>query len=353
MKHILLPIILIFSSILSLSADEPDTSVYHVIAESGLFLRSDKGLDSEKLALIPYEDTLLVVGMYLLTYESDKVTIDGKEGHWLPAIYQGTEGFIFTAYVRRGLKYIPDNPNLLYRIVFDQTTNIPLNYAPGLYWYGFYIDSTDMTMYIEAVELSMELAKEQYDYEDPYSDRRYYEPVTNNSRKAKFYVGMKKAMESSELKSWYFHDKENQGGKFLYPYESMELSGLGTYMNLKPVVIPTLDTLYDGKVRQVMAYTLQLHSMSYSLSENNIVFDLPKLTDQVLDANMHAIYRNPRILWKGDLNEDGIQDLIIRTSYMSEQCGGSEDYHILISKQKGAHFRLIKAGGGNIFHEGC
>jgi len=353
MKH-LLSIALLIMSITALLADEPDTLLFHVIAESGLVLRSDKGIHSENLAVIPYEDTLRVVGIYLMTSERDKVTIDGKEGHWLPAIYQGQEGFIFTAYVRRGHKYIPDNPELLYRFMFEKMTQIPLNYAPDLYWYGFYVDSSDMSVYMEEIELSMQLAKEQYDYEDPYNDRQYYMPITDNSKKAKFIIGMKKPMESLHRKTWMFQGKQGyDDGKFLHAYETMQLHGSKS-MYLKPIVELVKDTNYQGKVTELMAYQLTLTNLPYAGDwQEKKDMPFPNILHETRSADMHTIYKNPQVFWKGDLNEDGNEDLIMRTSHMSDSCGGSIDFHILISHQKGEYFFLEKLGWGSLFHEGC
>jgi len=355
MKHKLFTLALVFASILTLSADEPDTLLFHVIAESGLVLRLAEGTDSEKLALIPYEDTLLVVGIYMLAHEGNKEVIDGKEGHWLPAIYEGKEGYVFTAFIRRGHKYIPDSGDLHYRMLFEYQVQTPLNYAPGLYWYGFYLDSSNMSLYIEEIDVEMELSIPDYNEEFPeYSNMKYYKPKTNKSRRSEFIIGMKKPMDSKERKSWLMGKPQSEEGKFLHVYESLELYGKGGTMYLKPIVKMVKDTSYDGKVTDLMSYALILSSSNYLRAWDEAQeFTFPNIIHETRSAELHTLYKNPQVFWKGDLNEDGNDDLIIRTSHMSEQCGGGVEFHILISKQEEQYFSLEKLGSGAIFHEGC
>jgi len=169
----------------------------------------------------------------------------------------------------------------------------------------------------------MDLAPQQYDYEDPYNDRRYYVPVTNKKKRAKFIVGMKKPMENDDRRSWMYNENGQDEGKFLHAYETMELRGHSS-MFLKPIVKMKSDTSYNGEIKKLMSYQMTLTNLSYAGDWQEVItFPLPKIMDEIRSADRHTIYKNPQVFWKGDLNEDGNEDVIIRTSYMSDSCGGS------------------------------
>ncbi len=351
MKHVLIILTLILSCVNLSKADEPDTLLYHVIAESGLVLRAGEGVETEKLLLIPYEDTLRVVGMYLLTYPDKRVKIGGVEGYWLPAIYQGVEGFIFTAYIKRGKKYIEDTGELLYRLVFEERVQSPLNYAPGLYWYGFYQDSTGKGIQMKEIELSMDVVEENFGEYDAFTPL-HYKVNTNKSKKAKFIIGMKKPMESTD-KSGVSYSREFLEGKFLHAYEVLELHGKST-MYVKPIAKITKDTSDTGVISEMLDYHLTLSNMAYSMYYDHAIdFPFPDVLDHSGSVEKHTVYKNPQIYWKGDLNEDGNDDLIIKTTHMSDSCGGGVGFHILISKPEGEYFRLEKQGSGGFMYEGC
>ncbi|MEL7223093.1 MAG: hypothetical protein AAGJ93_17345 [Bacteroidota bacterium] len=65
-------------------------------------------------------------------------------------------------------------------------------------------------------------------------------------------------------------------------------------------------------------------------------------------------YYHPRLFWQGDVNDDGAPDLLFYLPNLSECCGGSESYYLLLSHKNGDTWEWKRAANDTLeFWGGC
>ena len=167
---------LVFAALIwstGLSFGQNDVSFYMeqgahwvVIAPAGLHLRAKPDQRGKILATAPFGDT--AVGLASKEIKRDTVgSIESWsdvhqsrntpiDGFWLKVRYRGAEGYMFSAYLSRGVNKLAEGDEALnqdYILLFPGIGCFEnYFYHPGWYWYGIY--QSDTTKSIQPVKIS-------------------------------------------------------------------------------------------------------------------------------------------------------------------------------------------------------
>ncbi len=355
MKYLIFVLLFSLGLIHTAQADPSDTLEFTVIAPSGLSLRSAPSLDAKRLSIVPFGTSVETIGEWHEVFDEDLVEIiDQRQGYWIETHYQGQMGYLFSGYLKFGPLYLPsvDGINRDFRITIPGERCESINYDPALNWYGMYHDPSSGTIKVKTVKLQIQTG--QHTIED--LDMAYAEIGDFLDVKAEekdsflLFFGTRTPINPNRIahQQDYFNSHHinhwDQKGKFIYPYEHLPLYASETlpyYLASEEEVIVGDNAHGDEPIIDRRYHIYLTNQPNQRGGKNDPAVYLTKELG-LEHSYAHFYYSGPRLLWKGDINLDGFPDVIFYTPYMSEGCGGSIGYQLLISEKVGEKFILKK-----------
>jgi len=75
-------------------------NIYYCIAKDGVLLHHEPSVNSKKISVIPFGDSMTHLRSYYLEYK-DTLLVKGKpyDGYWDKVVYKGDTGYVFNAYI--------------------------------------------------------------------------------------------------------------------------------------------------------------------------------------------------------------------------------------------------------------
>jgi len=157
----------------------------------------------------------------------------------------------------------------------------------------------------------------------------------------------KSYFENTEVEHW------DTQGKFVYPYERLKVAeeGYDQYylVGQEQITITESGTSFEKSFTRKYDLYLSDNQNGFYPDEEDIVSVGSELNTEYLSDYQYATYLGPRLVWQGDINQDGFPDMIFYTPYMSECCGGSVSYQLLVSEKVDGKWQLKKVAADEIF----
>ena len=310
-----------------------------VIALSGLNLRAEPKIDSEKLYVIPFGDFVSsnvnhISGSKIKTNEN--ILIGDHYGIWIEVKYKTFKGYVFSAFIIKGKKIIEsfDGINDNYRILQEGYYCDAVNYSPNLNWYGLYFNND--SLYLEKVEVQLKfkhhLTPEEIQKDDFFIS--YHIKVeTNNNKRSSLLIGTDSILQTNfdfgkQKYSFIDFKSSNRNGKFFYPEEKhafFQTPYMYTISAKDNVIIDS-----NSKLGYRRHYELSLALENTESRKKSQIFFLGG-ESTTSDGRLHALFKNPKLMWLGDFNNDNIHDFILLDSDMSESCGSCSYFVLYMS----------------------
>ena len=341
MRTILLTVIIISAHFLFGQYDEAFSTV---IAPSGLSLREGPGLEYDRLAAIPFNTQVTVLEHQINDKQRD--TIGDISGYWAPVRYQKQEGYLFSPYLKRGylFKSSEDGMNSDFRIVIPGMRISALNYDPDLHWYALIAKAGE-----ESGDFLLQKVNPKVDFAPMTTDEHYNweneEGLVSMDLEATedyvmLFIGTHQPIAEVEklVQKTYYNQTAGypDWGQPVYPYQQLPiLEGKdgGSYVLSGHVAPSQKDHHTDDENYYSLGINYYPHPGGYQELPNQM------LTSELRISSSEgqwpsSFYHHPRIFWQGDLNGDQMPDLIFYQPSVSECCGGSESFFLLMSEQK-------------------
>lgn len=320
-----------------------DVFSYTVIAKSGLSLRAEKSLSSERLAVLTFGEK--VIPKTLLWQE--KLTVEEIDGFWISVSYKNIEGYMFSGFlfpgeVHCGIKGKENNEEFIFMYEFfheieDESPVISYrNYDPLRKWYGVNFHEDKTTFEPITFKYNIDYKANQMIYDDwikgehelpfPYYwDTKFnqvsdFKPIPE--KQFHFFIGTKASLPKSIPSNFlYDFEKNLPRNKFLDVGEnwSFQLDGYNLTFETNPDSL----SLNEG-------YFLKVNLNSKNSSTSQLLYKGFKS-----QGHRNKIYFTPSIEWLGDLNQDGIPDILTSEYNMSDGCGGETTGKFFISNLEG------------------
>ena len=327
MKNILLILILQISYFFIQAEEFP----YTVIAPNGLSVRAKPSVNSEQITTVPFGE--LVSSENYGTY--DKLdTIDGTIGFWMKIKYKSISGFMFSGFlVSEDMFPLSREVSIPY-IVLDEWAEYsetgtycpgfydPYRYSPNMFWYG--IKVLDSTTIITKTNVIPEYNPNRWDK----SDTIMFDVKlkVDNQENFDFVFGSKLKIKPCEIKSKKYYGLDSKVGIFIYPEQIIMIDPVNAGYSLQGSETVSIVESSENKINRKYAINL-LHYSDTILNVNmNKVFNLRR------SARIHAGYKNPQLIWSGDINNDGNPDFILKHQTMKDSCGSESFLYFVISQ---------------------
>lgn len=284
---------------------------WSVVSKTGVFLRENPSQNSkaltsilflEKVTLIPNDEAPI------------RETIGGFESTWFKVKYHNKIGYIFGKFLsNRVFRYNPkfpkNFPQLFYQISNEQQVENYIEncadafyFNPDLNWHGLYQSDKKWTLKKVAI---------QYEYIKNF-DQIFVK--TNQSKQSRLLIGMPKTyLDTTSHQYINFvpeHKFHNYSSHYFYPGQSMDL---GNY-RLSATGRVESDA-FDSYCTQIMDYQLRI---SKNLQSNNTYSKNWKHQNLLQNLEFLGECDKTEVLFVGDLDRDGIPDIILSASSNSQ-----------------------------------
>jgi len=353
MKNVCLIISLIFFITSSILAQEIENNEFTVVAPSGLSLRNNPNLSSKKLEIIPFGTLITIMNVSQIFNTDEMKTIDSRPGNWVKTKFNGKEGYVFSGYLKKGPLYLPSTIiNKDFRLIQAGQKCDAVNYDPNLNWYGLSFDNENKKTNLIPVNISFDYTSESTKEELEYS----YYPIgefvnvkTNKKENFSICIGTKEPLDLNNIdfeKGWFKDENYKTGyysfGKLVYPYQRIEIAKVNNrpyYLVGHEVIKPT-NHKYPSR-----NYQLYLSTNTYGIefTRKDTVELIQELREHPYNSYSLVSGGGIRLIWQGDINSDGFPDLLFFSPNVSDSCGGSTNFYLMISEKQGDHFILKKA----------
>ncbi len=361
MKNPVFIILALFAFESNIFAINPDTIDFTVVAPSGLSLRTSPYQGADRLYILPYGTNVKTIGHWEEIYDPERIdTIDSKIGYWVETEHKGKKGYLFSGYLKTGPLFVPSTTiNNDFRITVPGERCQSVNYDPALHWYGIYVDPKTNEHKIKAADIRIEQSQVLWEEEIAYENSGDFLTVGAAQQDSfLLFFGTREAIDPEHIpfeKSYFNNftvEHWDTQGKFIYPYERLQIANL-EHQHFFLIAYEEMSqekNEFTGKAfSRKYGIHLSDHNDAFNLNEENGV-DLSRTlgTDQLYQYE-YATYLGPRLVWQGDVNNDGFPDLIFYSPYMAECCGGSISYQLLVSKKINGQWQYKKAAMDEVF----
>ncbi|MBC6993350.1 SH3 domain-containing protein [Neolewinella lacunae] len=323
-----------------LAQDIESDQFYTVVAKSGLNVRAEKSLESKKVGGLPFQAEVEVIPG---AGNEEEISIDGRPGKWVKVRYRNIQGYVFSGYLKRGKLYIPSGEiNNGYRILNLGTRCTAINYDPALIWYTFRIVSGESGCEAELKRSNLTI---DYDVdESTFADGMHYQAagefvsVMDSVNKGGIVaIGVPAEIENPSGELLDCSDFTGKGlggvGKFIYPYENYLYYEKG-HQRFYLCARELASIEYSTSIKKEYLLINAMHDPHVGDEEEMKRKNIgAKLHWKNLISYQYGNHQGPRLIWKGDVNNDGFPDCIFYTPNMSESCGGSSWFSLLVSKK--------------------
>lgn len=342
-----------------------DEHFFTITAASGLSLREGPGLAFERLAAIPF-NTQVRVDQDQINYDR-RDTIGGVSGHWVPTRYQNKNGYLFSAYLKRGHLFKPavGSLNRDYRIAIPGYKFDALNYDPDLHWYAIITGYEEEKEQIRLEEVKPNVAigaaanDENYGYMD-HADLVSID-LDLNEEYVLVFIGSKHPIDNVEDLPQLAHFSPIEDymiwGRPVFPYEQLKFfqAANGDHYALGG---RNLIRHNEKEETEDLVYQLDMLRNPYERQTPPAPHQTisEQLTVKDWDGHDHVpneFFSHPRLCWEGDINGDGAPDLLFYRPNDSNCCGGSDGYFLLMSEENDGVWTWQTMAEDTIYYEGC
>jgi hypothetical protein len=252
---------------------------------------------------------------------NSKLTINGREGFWLKVLSESIEGYIFSPYV------LPGD----YHSCLDESTDYSMletgivcsadfKYNPDLIWYLIGSDADRYLLKEADVVLQTNYQDDSFKSPDAYGRVIGIKVTVGQGNLSGRLLGVRS--EVGDYKGSTFF-KENV---LLDSTKSADVVYGGTEFRLK--------SNYESDDEYKVIYT--------RLNVDGVLFH-QDLNAEIYPSENYSTLVNfgePRLVYFGDVNNDGESDVIISSNNLPEGCGVEWEYHLFVSEEALPHTRL-------------
>lgn len=324
-KHNVSPILIIFFNFILIIISSGQEQwcqgfyIYSIVTpKTGVNLRAEANLESRILLKIPFNEK---VESCPFIY-SDTFEIDGFKGVWISCRFHGKTGYVFSSFLEISKCWIASEPIIYFPVdhdvrFMDQGAIITCDA-----YYGIFQDR----MQSDFFEIK------QIDFADTVRDHtlfyhgRLKEDVDPIFILTGFKLSEKRIRGKALEKMFYpgekqitYIDGENNHYGFFAKGKPMESNNRDIFKAIENYEVWITMYKHDSLIQKQLIWNASLRSSSYY-----------SYRDQAL------------IKWMGDLNNDGVPEVIIKIS--TNHIGW--EYFILLSDPLSNIYKIIKAGGG-------
>jgi hypothetical protein len=315
----------------NLFADGP--SPHTVMAESGINLYKEPDQSSEILVNLPFGCIINSVAPLIhpdkfdQTYKS--VEINGIDGNWIDAEYNGLFGYVFSPFVFRGDRIDTEISENEIRFTREGLCFRKTDYHPDLIWYGLYLQ--DDHFIIKQVKVNMYLTtidgRDKFEYECVEKESSALR--TDLDEFSIFLFGVNKEMKQGIVpNSLYFPKaKKSKEYGFIFPEQIVPFIFENNKHSLRAFEEVKFDSLSNRISRR---YCLEYYE-SYDRWGNNKPFHTFRDNLNRCSAKLHSQFQTPIVYWVGDLNFDQKADFIIQEKSLNRTGGACTYYHLFLS----------------------
>lgn len=330
-----------------------------VVAPSGLSLRNAPGQEAARITVIPKGAKVKVLD-YDQVKDKNLESIDDYYGYWAHVSYQQQKGYVFSAYLYDGQPFVESTSiNKDYRVFYPGWRCDPINYDPQLNWYAWTIDD-QFQFTLEKKTPNFKMAGDSpYDI-PPYAFCTAFEVgVKEQTTNGIFlFLGTQQALNLAKIDNGRTHLKPygyHNSGVLPFPYQNQDFA---TYNEQNYYIIG-----YEDYIKSTSSGNGYRNYQLYLSTQRSDYFDIqpqgqllsPLLKMDGYEVNEYTeyeagYYQHARIVWQGDLNGDSFPDCLFYRPDISESCGGSEYYFLLLSEQQtDGTFLLKKVAEESVF----
>lgn len=327
-------IIIVFLSIVYSQIAFADMCTLTVVAESGLSLRKEANLKSERLKVVKFGETVLADGICNFNYPrftDSIIEIDGLKGFWMKVRFEKTWGYMFSGYLVIGDVFPYSRNDTISNVILDEIFSYEDEgiykidsfnyqfYSPKLNWYGVKVNETSTS--ISKTVVTPIYNNDRWD-KDNESLFHVYLQVANDEQ-YDFLFGTKKELQPGIIESNYHQNCEDKVGVFLFPEQEFSVDFNKRRYNFKAHE----DITKDKKQQIRREYTINLFIWRDEIE----IVNKKNILNLYGDAKTNVVYKNPRLYWSGDLNKDGNLDFVFEVSPMADKCGAYQYLKFLYS----------------------
>jgi hypothetical protein len=150
---------------------------------------------------------------------------------------------------------------------------------------------------------------------------------TDQAEQAQFLIGTRKGFDLGTIEAEVLEDwRQDLQGKWLFPEETYTVEGSP---NRKPAIFKAFEKVVpqEEAFAKVFQWEYQIYHRWDSVKTVNIS-DAIGLNEP---AERYVQYENARLVWHGDLNQDGLLDFIMMDFDMIDSCGSAQRHHLFLS----------------------
>ncbi|MFZ6009693.1 MAG: SH3 domain-containing protein [Bacteroidota bacterium] len=317
-KIYLLASVLAFSNLFCIAQTE-----MMVVAKSGIAIRESATTKAKSVGSVKFGEMVLLIDHQ---EPSTPDTVDGMTGEWFKAKYNGVTGYVFDAYLgnfRKQDKKFPKNYPQYFTL--SAVCGEDQYFNSDFYWYGVF----DMGDKFKVSRVKVEFSVKKENWSDKMYDK-YLRIGIDNPNKPIFLVGLPDSLPDYEFEPCEFtrsqsHLKEYSRDYGIYPGQHFYIGNttaqpkhayyLEAYGNVSQEsgssatdFVQPVFRIKDYKIRMVQVKDQQL----------KITKDLTE------DLEKPVIYEGlPQIKFIGDLNYDGVPDILLAHSTSHASAGTS------------------------------
>jgi len=327
MKNLLIILVLL----LSFYNTKAEEWIYTVIASNGLSIRKYPDIDSKKISIVPFGELVRSNDPGI----SDNLdTIGGTIGFWMKIKYKDITGFMFTGFLVSEDVFPLSRADTIPYVIIDEWAEYTVagKYSPGFYNPAYFIPN--MHYYgIKVLDSITIITKTSVIPE--YNPNRWSstDSITfdvklkvHNQENFDFVCGSKLEIKPGVIKSKKYYGQDLKVGKFIYPEQILRIDPINAGYSLKGSENISLTENSENEINRKYALSLLHYGDTILTVDMNKVGNLPS------SARIHSLYKNPQLMWSGDINNDGKPDFILKHKTMKDTCGSESFLYLVISQ---------------------
>lgn len=329
-----------------------------IFAEPCLNIREKPDSNSNSVRCAPFLSNAKIMVPSEIP-DSDNIIEAGK---WYLINYGNEKGYVLGKYLVDARYFsIPEAGayNNDFRILLEGEQCGSVNYSPDLNWYGLYLTSDKSRQELRKVNVTIKTPntflkdkKTDHDVNDTGS-KYFFVAKTSIDKESMFLIGTKSNLSEGAIDGFTDYSATNFFrifGDFLYPEQPKKLDVKGvTPLYIKAKIEAYIDSHKKQTIKK--RYEIEIAEEEFSpfskINSQNLSPDIQEVQtisccekkDVYNRALLHIMYRNPVLLWYGDIDRDGKMDLLFFSHNMAD--GGGVVFYLtlfLSSKAEGTDF---------------
>jgi hypothetical protein len=335
MKHLFFSLIFV---VLNLTIAGQD--ILTVVALKGLNIRSAPELNSTVIKSLPFGAQVDVIDRYL----NKRDTINKVKGTWIGIKYQNVKGFAFSPYLVSDLTIERATRDAEMIILKEGVPSYATTYEPDFYYYGLY-EINDSLVW-EKVNVSFLVAAvEGYDKfytdDDCLSDFAHVKISTDREHRSVILIGSRGLLKEQKLLTLFSGKFTGYSSNpdFIFPERVISLDHNEIRYNFRAYDSISVD--YATKTIE-KHYQIEFYTGYKSMFDKDNRQNISSALELFGSGERHSSYNTPILRWAGDINGDGILDVIFYQHGMVDHGGTFWQHVLFLGKKVGKNIILQK-----------